>query len=227
MDLGTLARQRPSVIVAQVRRLTARNGSAKAKTPAGKLVELVTIVAVAVGLALGIQAFLVKPYRIPSPSMENTLAVGQRVLVNRIGNRFGAPHVGQIVVFNPPTGAATEGCAQADRGNGAACAVPGLHRDSTTFIKRLVAVGGDRISIRGGHLIRNGRPEADGYTLPCTGGSGCDFPTTITVPKGTFFMMGDNRGNSDDSRYWGPVPRAWIIGTAFASYWPPKRIGSL
>ena len=53
------------------------------------------------------------------------------------------------------------------------------------------------------------------------------MPKTITIPKGYFFMMGDNRGESDDSRYWGPVPKAWIIGEAFATYWPPDRIGTL
>ncbi|MEA2241151.1 MAG: signal peptidase, partial [Solirubrobacteraceae bacterium] len=69
------------------------------------LVELVLIVAVALGLALGIQAFLVKPYRIPSPSMVPTLMPGQRVLVNRIGNNFGNPAIGDITVFHPPSGA--------------------------------------------------------------------------------------------------------------------------
>src|SRR5207253_4637210 len=79
--------------------------STEPKSAGGSLVELVVIVAVALALALGIQAFLVKPYRIPSESMVPTLAVGQRVLVNRIGERFGGPSVGDVVVFHPPTGA--------------------------------------------------------------------------------------------------------------------------
>ena len=74
------------------------------RSRAGGLIELVLIVAVALGLALAIQAFLVKPYRIPSESMEPTLNIGQRVLVNRIGNRFSDPSVGDIVVFHPPKG---------------------------------------------------------------------------------------------------------------------------
>src|SRR5687768_4071396 len=77
----------------------------------GSLLELVVIVVVALGLALGIQAFLVKPYRIPSESMVPTLEIDQRVLVNRIGNNFGDPHVGDIMVFHPPTGA-TSGSGQ-------------------------------------------------------------------------------------------------------------------
>ena len=77
----------------------------KQKTGHNSLVELVIIVAVALGLALGIQAFLVKPYRIPSESMVPTLEVGQRVLVNRIGARFSDPDVGDVVVFHPPAGA--------------------------------------------------------------------------------------------------------------------------
>ncbi len=75
------------------------------KTAAGSLLELVMIVVVAIGLALVIQAFLVKPYRIPSESMVPTLTIGQRVLVNRLGERFSQPAVGDVVVFHPPAGA--------------------------------------------------------------------------------------------------------------------------
>ena len=77
----------------------------KGSSASGSLLELVLIVAVALGLALGIQAFLVKPYKIPSESMVPTLQIGQRVLVNRIGARFSDPDVGDVVVFHPPTGA--------------------------------------------------------------------------------------------------------------------------
>ena len=75
------------------------------RTTGSSLLELVLIVAVALGLALAIQAFIIKPYRIPSASMVPTLKVGERVLVNRIGQRIGKPHVGDIVVFHPPKGA--------------------------------------------------------------------------------------------------------------------------
>jgi signal peptidase I len=90
-----------------------------------------------------------------------------------------------------------------------------------------VAGPGDKLSIRGGHVILNGKPQPDDYTIPCGSDEGCDFPDPVTIPADHYFMMGDNRGASDDSRFWGPVPREWIIGGAFATYWPPKRIGLL
>jgi signal peptidase I len=195
----------------------------------GSLIELVLIVAVALGLALGIQAFLVKPYRIPSASMVPTLQIGQRVLVNRIGTHFGDPSVGDVVVFHPPAGA--EGgnlqCGGGEPPAGQVCLQESKTRASVNFIKRVVAGPGDRISIRNGHVILNGKPQKEPFTEPCRGGEGCDLPKTVTVPAGHWFMMGDNRGSSDDSRFWGPVPKKWIIGQAFATYWPPKRIGLL
>ncbi len=191
--------------------------------------ELAVIIAVALGLALGIQAFLVKPYRIPSESMEPTLTVGQRVLVNRIGNRFGDPNVGDIVVFHPPRGAETDTCGDPRTGQGTPrpCDEPTDSRSDVNYIKRIVAGPGDTIAIRNGRVILNGKLQKESYIRPCPVGASCDFPQSVTVPAGHWFMMGDNRGESDDSRFWGPVPRSWIIGGAFATYWPPKRIGIL
>jgi signal peptidase I len=193
----------------------------------GSLVELVLIVAVALGLALGIQAFLVKPYRIPSESMVPTLQVGQRVLVNRIGERFSKPSVGDIVVFHPPAGADENVCGSGQPPAGQACDKPTPERSKVNFIKRVVAGPGDKIRIEDGHVVLNGKLQKESFAEPCGGNEGCDFPTEITIPAGYYFMMGDNRGSSDDSRFWGPVPEKWIIGQAFATYWPPKRIGLL
>jgi signal peptidase I len=202
---------------------------ARKPKPSGhnSLVELVLIIVVALGLALVIQAFLVKPYRIPSASMVPTLQVGQRVLVNRLGNYFGDPSVGDIVVFHPPVGAERAGGAQCGGSPpaGQVCMTETRAEADTTFIKRVVAGPGDRIRVLNGHVIRNGKPVREPYA-PCAG-SGCDFPREAVVPAGHWFMMGDNRGDSDDSRFWGPVPRDWVIGNAFATYWPPKRIGLL
>jgi signal peptidase I len=193
--------------------------------------ELIAIVAVALGIALAIQAFLVKPYEIPSASMLPTLHINQRVLVDRVGNDFTSPNIGDIVVFHPP---ASESCANPDQGENAAgqqwpSACDALqHRESTqTFIKRVVGLPGDRLSISHGHVIRNGRREADAYATRCSGAGECNFPATIRVPPGDYYMMGDNRPDSLDSRFWGPVPRSWIIGEAFFTYWPPDRIGFL
>ncbi len=199
----------------------------------GSIVELVTIVAAALGLALLIQAFVVKPYRIPSGSMEPTLSIGQRILVDRVESHFASPHIGEIMVFHPPN-AFAQGCADSNQGqndsgqdNAAACDVPWNRASSQTFVKRVVGLPGDHISIRDGHVIRNGVREKDPYIEGCAGSGSCNFPDTITVPRGEYYMMGDNRGESDDSRFWGPVPKAWIIGQAFFTYWPPDRIGAL
>ncbi len=199
---------------------------AKQQSTGSSLLELVLIVAVALGLALGIQAFLVKPYRIPSESMVPTLVIGQRVLVNRIGHSFNAPKVGDVVVFHPPEGADTQARCGVRHPAGEVCPRPLPTRDSTNFVKRVVAGPGDRLSVRDGHVILNGKRQKEPFTEPCGEGD-CDFPDTITIPAGHYFMMGDNRGSSDDSRFWGPVPNTWIIGGAFATYWPPKRIGTL
>jgi signal peptidase I len=198
-----------------------------AKSTTSSVIELVVIVAVALLLALGIQAFIVKPYRIPSSSMEPTLNIGQRVLVNRIGTHFSGPHVGEIAVFHPPRDAQSEVCGQAHATN-AVCQYPERQESSQNFIKRIVAGPGDVVTIRMGHVYRNGKLEPDGYTRPCqSGDSNCNFPAPVRIPPGHWFMMGDNRGQSDDSRFWGPVPTKWIIGGAFATYWPPDRIGFL
>jgi signal peptidase I len=192
------------------------------------VIELVITIAVAVGLALLIQALIVKPYRIPSPSMVPTLAIGQRVLTNRLIDH---PSVGDVVVFHPPRGAdpATPDCGDPNEGAGhsQACALPTTQESSQTFIKRVVAGPGDTLKIINGHVYRNGVAEKDPYIEQCGSDPSCNFPTPIRIPPGDYFMMGDNRGASDDSRFWGPVPDKWVIGVAFFTYWPPDRIGFL
>lgn len=204
----------------------------KARKPLSRtVVELVLIVATALGLALAIQAFIVKPYVIPSGSMEPTLDIGQRILVDRLADDFFSPKLGQVWVFHPPV---SESCADASEGldtsarrDPQACDVVGAKESSQTYVKRVVGLPGDRLSIRDGHVYRNGAREPDGFTITCGGGGECRFPKTFTVPSGDYYMMGDNRPDSLDSRFWGPVPRAWMIGKAFFTYWPPSRIGTL
>jgi signal peptidase I len=194
------------------------------------LFEIAFTIVVALGLAITVQAYAVKPYRIPSGSMLPTLKIGQRVVVDRFSHRLGAtPKVGQIVVFRPPAGADDEVCGDSHQGGDtrSPCGRPVNKQDPTTFIKRVVAVGGDTISVKNGHAVRNGKMASEPFIAPCGGGSGCDFPHAIRVPKGDVFLMGDNRGESDDSRFWGPVPTSWVIGRAFATYWPPERIGGV
>jgi signal peptidase I len=200
--------------------------SKEKKSGHNSLVELVMIVAVALGLALGIQAFLVKPFRIPSESMVPTLEIGQRVLVDRVSFRFGEPDRGDVVVFKPPMGAEDNRCAvqhPSDQG----CPRSTRDRSDTNFIKRVVAVPGDRVKVVEGSVYINGKRQEESFARLTPECGTCNLPREIRIPDGQYYMMGDNRGESADSRVWGPVPKEWIIGKAFMTYWPPGRIGLL
>jgi signal peptidase I len=196
--------------------------------PRSSWLSTIITIAVVVALALLVQTFIVKPYKIPSASMVPTLIEGQRVLVNRIGTRFSDPKRDQVIVFNPPTGAgyryAQLQCAikhETDE----ACIKPVAGKLETAFVKRLIGLPGDKISVTQGAVTRNGKELDEPYASSCES-DGCDIKP-FTVPAGHYFMMGDNRGDSDDSRYWGPLPTDYVIGRAFATYWPPKRIGGV
>lgn len=203
------------------------------KSPARSIVEFAAIVGIAIGLALAVQAWIVKPYKIPSLSMYPTLHEGQRILVDRIGMHFTSPHIGEIMVFHPP--ADYDNCADPHEGETSsgtveprACDVVGKKEASVTFVKRVVGLPGDHLRIINGRVIRNGKAESvPTDAVKCNGVAICNFPKTIIVPKGDYYMMGDNRPDSEDSRFWGPVPRAWLIGDVFFTYWPISRIGFL
>lgn len=208
------------------RLLPRRATRTKDKGALGSLIELVMIVAVALGLALGIQAFLVKPFRIPSESMVPTLEIGQRVLVDRISKNFSDYERGDILVFKPPAGSEANSCG-VEHSNRAACPRPTSERSDTNFIKRVVGVGGDRLKVLGGAVYINGKRQSESFARLDDGCPICNLPEEIRIPKGYYFMMGDNRGASADSREWGPIPKDWVIGQAFATYWPPKKVGTL
>lgn len=210
--------------------------AARSRSLPRSALELVLTIAFALGIALTAQAYVVKPYKIPTGSMEPTLRVGQRVLVNRLSVEFGGPHVGQIIVFHPPVGADRQECGEPPQPvlpGHAACVAPSRRAASEYFIKRIVAGPGDQIYISGGHVYRRApgaatfSKESDSYIAPCEQSPECDFRLPVTVPGGHWYMMGDNRGNSDDSRFWGPIPTSWIIGEAVATYWPLDRLGLL
>ncbi|MEA2465989.1 MAG: signal peptidase [Thermoleophilaceae bacterium] len=203
------------------------------RSPLRQLVEMIVIIGTALFFALTVQAFAVKPYRIPSPSMLPALQPGQRILVDRFSHLIGEhPTLGEITVFNPPQGAVTMVCGTPGQGpfyGGASsrqpCSKPTGQRADTTFVKRIVGLPGDTIAIRNGHVIRNGKPAKEPFASSCSSAD-CNLGT-IKVPAGSYFLMGDNRGNSEDSRFWGPLPEKWIIGQAFATYWPVGRVGTL
>ena len=154
--------------------------------------------------------------QIPSETMLPTLRLRDTVLVDTTAYRHQRPRLGDIVVFRPPAGAerVTSSCGRRPPA-GQACAVAIPRVLDVLFIKRIVALPGDRISIRGGRMVRNGRRAQESFITPCLmHEAGCHFPRTFTVPRGRYYLLGDNRGASDDSRYWGPVAAAQIVGRA-------------
>jgi signal peptidase I len=182
------------------------------------IIDWVVTIVIAIAAVLAIKEWVVNPYRIPSSSMEPTLhcaapapgclaRFSDRVLANRFIYRFRDPERGEIVVFKTPPAAAS--CLE---GGGA----------GQTFVKRLIGLPGDRLVQRNGLLRVNGERYEESYIQPQRRG-GRDF--SAVVPAGHYFMMGDNRTQSCDSREWGAVPRDNLIGPVFAVYWPPQRIG--
>jgi signal peptidase I len=165
-----------------------------------------------------------RPYRVPSGSMVPTIDVGDRVLADR---HHPSPRVGDVVIAHPPSGALEDRCGAPQSARSAApCgrATPGL--SDVNFIKRVVAGPGDTIAFRHGLVIRNGRAADEPYARRCTD-KPCELPIAITVPAGAWFLAGDDRGASDDSRFWGPVPTDAITGIVKYRYWPLKRAGRL
>ena len=168
----------------------------------GGVLEFLIILLVSFALVFGfVRPFVVEAFYIPSASMVPTLRVGDRVLVNKFIYRFTEPERGDIIVFRSVEGG------------------------SEDLIKRVVGLPGDKISVRHGQLFVNGKPQKEPYVnkkFP----DRSFFPPT-TVPEGHVFVMGDNRANSRDSRFFGPVPKKNIEGEAFLRFWPPDRVGSL
>lgn len=193
--------------------------------PQNRVLSTVVSIVIGVALAWAIQAFLLKPYAIPSESMEKTLMPGERVLVDRISK---TPEYGKIMVFYPPANAVSQqGCIDG-RSVSYLCDVPGKTKADQPYIKRVVALGGDRVSFKNGKVYRNGEMIDEPYAEPCPGfETGCSFKNEITVPKGYVYMIGDNRNGSYDSRFWGPVPESWFVGTARWIYWPPSSLGGI
>jgi len=153
-------------------------------------------------------------YRVPSAAMLPTLPPGSHVTL-ALDPKY-VPKVGDIVVFHPPAGAEAGGPICGNRNQGAghsqACDMPTAGESSLTFIKRIVAGPGDTLQIVDGRAARNGHREQEPFIAPCGPDPLCNFRTPIKIPSGYYFVLGDNPGASDDSRFWGPVRREWIIG---------------
>jgi signal peptidase I len=156
----------------------------------------------------------VRFYRVTSGSMQPTLAVGARVAAEP-----GLPlRIGEIVVFDSPRGALPNipVCGANGEGSGFStpCGLATLGTSSTVLVKRIVAGPGDLVSVRAGRAIVNGVPSSEPFAAPCAEDPDCTFPEAVRVPAGQYFLLGDNRGASDDSRFWGPVPASAILGVA-------------
>ncbi|MDQ3966172.1 MAG: signal peptidase I [Actinomycetota bacterium] len=168
----------------------------------GGVLELLVVLLVAFGLVFGfLRPFVVQSFWIPTESMVPTLEVGDRVFVNKFVYRFAEPERGDIVVFKNVEGGQEE------------------------LIKRVVGVPGDEVTIRNGVLFVN----EERWEEPYINSQSLDSSSfgSMTVPEGKVFVMGDNRANSRDSRFFGPIPIENVEGEAFVVFWPPSHIGLL
>ena len=181
---------------------TSSEGRRPATKKGGGALEYLVILLVSFALVFGfVRPFVMEAFWIPSGSMIPTLEIGDRVLVNKFIYRFTDPRRRDIIVFES------------------------VDNSNEDLIKRVVGLPGDKIAVRGGKLFVNGEPQKEPYTnkkLPDR-----SFFAQTTVPKNHVFVMGDNRGNSADSRVFGPLPEKNIEGEAFLRFWPPDRIGWL
>ena len=164
-----------------------------------EIVEYIQAFAIAIVLAAFIITFIAQSFVVEGSSMEPSLHNRERLLVNKLVYRFRKPAYGDIVVFRYPA------------------------NPKRRFIKRVIGVPGDEVEIRDGYVLRNGIVLDESYTMDLTYG----YFGPKTVPEGHYFVLGDNRNNSDDSRYpdVGFVPMANIVGKAGLIWWPPGRMG--
>ena len=176
-------------------------------------------------IALIVKAFLAQAFYIPSASMESQLTAGDRVVVSRLAYRMHEPRRGDIVVFDDPTDPGGEqGFLPVRLGREALEALGVLKPHGRELIKRVVGLPGETVSADGGVVYIDGRPLIEPYLDDgvITGTFG-----PVTVPADHLFMMGDNRGNSKDSRRIGPIDEDLIVGRALALVWPPGRVAFL
>ena len=150
-------------------------------------------------------------YEVPSKSMEPTISAGEQVTVDLGAYDDAAPAVGDIVALHPPAGMGRPIECGVQHPLTQACPKPTRGLSSETFIKRIVAGPGDELSIHNGQPVLNGKPALGDEIQTCRE-SACNLPKPITIPAGEYFVLGDNPPASNDSRYWGPVPRAGILG---------------
>ncbi len=185
------------------------------------LAELPALVIVAVAIAYGIKALIAQAFFIPSGSMIPQLEIGDRVVVSKLAYRLHEPRRGDIVVFDAPFPQPKEHRSPVERiARGVAESVGVAQPSTEEYIKRVIGLPGESVEGHDGHVYVNGRELVEPYLPRAT--TTTDF-TRIVVPKGRLWVMGDNRGNSSDSRVFGAVRRRKVVGRAFIRIWPPLR----
>lgn len=170
--------------------------------------SIVGTVALFVAISFLLRMFVLQPYEIPSGSMEETIQVGDMLFSEKVSYYFTEPSYGDIVTFADPE-------------------IP-----SRTLIKRVIATGGQTVDLQDGSVLVDGKKLVEPYTngepsYPLTSAYGTTISYPYTVPEGYLWVMGDNRTNSQDSRYFGAVDASTVTGKAFFVYWPLNHIGPL
>jgi signal peptidase I len=177
------------------------------------LIEAAVIIAAALVLAVVLRTFVVQTFYIPSGSMEPTLQIGDRILVDKLSYHLHGVHRGDIVVFQRP---ANENCGG-----------PAVN----DLVKRVIGLPGETLSLKDGHVYVNGKelsetwlPKVDQGQTSEQGDPPYNLGHAYKVPSGEYFLMGDNRTESCDSRYWGPIPKSLIVGRVVVRVWPLSHI---
>lgn len=180
---------------------------AKIENPslAKRITSMLVFVACIAAVSWGLRSFVIEPFEIPSASMEQTIQIGDRVFAEKLSNYFGNPQPGEIVTFESPEVA------------------------GRVLIKRLIATPGQTVDIKEGKLYIDGKVQDEAYTggkptevLETAPGVSIKYPYTLKERE--YWVMGDNRTNSADSRYFGPIERRSIFGHAVVCFWPLNRI---
>jgi signal peptidase I len=193
-----------------------RSGSPTAPDATGSrwLIEFLVVVAVAVAVAIGLRIFAIGTYSIPSGSMEPTLMIGDRIVVDKLSYHLHGMGRSDIVVFSRPANEDCGGAPVAD------------------LVKRVIGLPGETISLSGGQVFINGKLLAEPWLPASVQRSTTPGPSShpfalrrpFKVPAHDVFVMGDNRTDSCDSRYWGPIPESSIVGKVDVRIWPVSRL---
>jgi signal peptidase I len=163
--------------------------------------EWLALLMVAVGLAFAVRAYVFQTYFIPTPSMEPTLLVGDRILVDKLSYHLHAVGRGDIVVFATPP--------------------KEVDPSIKDLVKRVIGLPGETISSSGGRVYIDGKPLGEPWLPPGTVTTGI---ATQKIPPNEYFVMGDNRDDSQDSRFFGPISRSLIVGKVIVRIWPLSRL---